>query len=93
MIDILDSASATGDYFFVPESRTYTVTYSGTFDGATLSLEVLAEDASLNTEPVTVPDSSKTEAFVGRIHLDEGLPVRAAITSAGASTALSVVLV
>lgn len=92
MIDILTEGSATGDYFYVPVEGTYTVTYSGTFDGATVSLEVQAEDAADNLEAITVPESSKTEAYVGRVHLDPSIPVRAAIASAGASTSVSVVL-
>lgn len=92
MIDLLTEDIGTGDYYYVPVEGTYTVTYSGTFDGATVSLQVQAEDAADNLEAITVPESSKTEAYIGRVYLDPTLPVRAVVTSPGVSTSISVVL-
>lgn len=64
------------------------VTYKGTFDGCTVTLE-----SNDGADDVWVPieDTAKTKPSCFRI-FPEGLKIRAVISEVGASTSLSVIL-
>lgn len=68
-----------------------TLIITGTFDGATLSIQARAQDGS-DSDFATIKDGSFTAAEPVNVDLGEGTKIRANVSSAGGSTNLTAYL-
>lgn len=84
MAVLLSNASATGDPVTISRSGEFVVAVDGTFDGATVALELLSPDGS-SWIAITDGDLTAEGSFV--VFLGAGSKVRAAV-SGGTPSAL-----
>ena len=91
MLTLCAVATINGNYpgatGVIPELRDACFTVTGTFDGATVALQVSHDDG---ITWVAVASGAFTAAGTLRMQLGADMKIRAVITSAGASTSLTV---
>lgn len=94
-LTLLSAANATGSYATWNYGSRAEAFVTGTFDGANVKLQARLENAGLSDIPVYTPAGSEfniTAARSAAIELPPGVDVKAVISSAGANTTVSVVL-